>query len=186
MKSIFFSCIVLLGFVCELSAQEVMDGDYIIREEDVLSVSVRDEPEYTVKDRPVRMDGKIPVPMIGEIYVNGKTVKQLEAEITEKLKVFVREPIVQVFVEKTPSYRVTISGNVGRPGDYALTSPTTVLQVLNSAGGPTASAKVKKIIIVRTVNGRDMHFPFNYKEVLQGKNLRQNIQLQNRDLILVP
>jgi len=186
MKKVFFGCIILLGFACGLSAQEEIDSDYIIREEDVLSVTVRDEPEYTVRERSVRMDGKITLPMLGEIHASGKTTKQLESEITERLKYLVRDPIVQVFVDKVFSHRVTVAGKVGKPGQYALGSPTTVLEVLMSAGGPLDSAKVKNIKIVRNVNGKEVHFPFNYRNVLQGKNLNQNILLENRDLILVP
>lgn len=188
MKNIFFICMILFGFACGSSAQEDIDSDsdYVIREEDVISVNVRGEPENSVRDRSVRMDGKITLPMLGEIHASGKTTKQLEAEITERLKYLVRDPIVQVFVEKVYSHRVTVAGKVGRPGTYALGSPTTVLEVLMSAGGPLATAKIKKIKIVRKVNDVEVQFPFNYKEVLNGKKLNQNILLENRDWILVP
>ena len=187
MRNIFFISIILLGFACELSAQqEALDGDYVIREEDVISIIVRGESEYNVEARPVRMDGKITMPLLGDILVSGKTKGNLEAEITEMLRIYLIDPLVQIFLERTPSHKLTVAGNVGRPGDYALTSPTTVLQALMNAGGPTEKAKVKKILIVREVNGREMQFRFNYKEVLQGKNLRQNILLENRDYILVP
>ena len=188
MRKIFFICIILLGFTCELPAQqEAADGDYVIREEDVLSIIVRDEKEYDVNARPVRMDGKITMPLLGDIFVSGKTTKELEAEITERLKIHLKEPIiVQVFLESTPSHKVTVGGNVVQPGDYALTSPTTVLQVLNSAKGLTEKAKVKNIKIIRYINGRQVQFNFNYKEFLQAKNLQQNILLQNGDYILVP
>jgi len=186
MRNVFFSCVIILGFICGLTAQDSVDSDYVIREEDVISVVVREEPEYTERGIHVRMDGWITLPQISEIYVSGKTTKQLEAEIAERLRYFVRDPIVQVFVDKVFSHRVTVAGKVGRPGQYALGAPTNVLEVLMSAGGPLPTASVKKIKIVRNVNGRDVQYQFNYKDILQGKNLHQNIQLQNRDLILVP
>jgi len=191
MRNLFLGCIILLGFACGFAAQEDEESDYVIREDDVLSIIVRDEPEFTVQGRPVRMDGRITLPQLGEIHVSGKTTKQLESEITERLKYLVREPIVQVFVDKVVSYWVTVSGKVGRTGKYAIGapssgSPSTVLEVLATAGGPLPTASVKNIKIVRIVNGREVQFPFNYKDALQGKKLEQNIILENRDLILVP
>ena len=186
MRNVFFSCIILLVFTCGLPAQDEVDSDYVIREEDVISINVRNEDEYSVKERSVRMDGRITLPQLGEIYVGGKTTKQLEAEITERLKFLVRDPIVQVFVDRVFSHKVTIAGKVGRPGQYSLGAPTNVLEVLMSAGGPLPTASVKNIKIVRVVNGKEVQYPFNYKDALQGKNLQQNILLENRDLILVP
>jgi len=186
MRNIFFSFIILLVFACGLPAQGEADSDYVIREEDVISIEVRNEPEYTVSNRPVRMDGRITLPMLGEIYVGGKTTKQLEDEITERLKYLVREPIVQVFVDKVLSHKVTVAGKVGRPGQYSLGAPTNVLEVLMAAGGPLSTASVKNIKIVRHVDGKEVQYLFNYKDALQGKNLHQNILLENRDLILVP
>ena len=200
MRNTFLSCIILLGFICGISAQEPQDqqerqslrdqeetdSNYIISEEDVLSITVRNEPEYSVTGRSVRMDGRITLPMLGEMHVSGRTTKQLEADLTERLKYHVREPIVQVFVDKVFSHRVTVAGKINRPGLHAITSPSTVLEVITRAGGPTATAKVKKIKIVRYVDGKEVQFLFNYKDVIRGKNLHQNILLENRDLILIP
>ena len=190
-RNVFFSCIILLGLICGISAQEQtnqqeVDSNYIISEEDILSITVRGEQEYSVNSRAVRMDGMISLPNLGEMHVSGRTTKQLEADLTEKLKLHLREPIVQVFVDKVFSHRVTLAGKVNRPGLHAITSPTTVLEIITRAGGPTAEAKVKKIKIVRYVNGKEVQFLFNYKDVIRGKNLHQNILLENRDLILVP
>ena len=192
MRNLFFGCIILLGFICgSLPAQEEAESDYVIREDDVLTIDVRDESEYRVQGRPVRMDGRLTIPMLGEIHVAGKTTKQLESEITERLKYLVRDPIVQVFVDRVVSYWVTLNGKVSRPGRYSIGgpnsgSPSTVLEVLATAGGPLPTASVKNIKIVRIVNGREVQFPFNYKDALKGKKLEQNIILENRDLILVP
>ena len=191
MRNVFFSFIILFVFASGLPAQDEVDSDYVIREDDVISINVRNESEYTVKERSVRMDGRITLPQLGEIHVAGKTTKQLEAEITERLKYLVREPIVQVFVDKVVSYWVTLNGKVAKPGRWLIGSPnsgspSTVLEVLASAGGPLPTASVKKIKIVRIVNGKEVQFLFNYKDALQGKNLHQNIVLENRDLILVP
>jgi len=195
-RNIFFSCVILLGFICALPPRELSaqteDENYVIKEDDILSITVRDEPEYsTVQGRQVRMDGMISFPMLGDIHVSGKTVKQLEEDLTERLKFFVNEPIVQVYVDKVLSYYVSVNGNVAKMGRYAIGaptsgSPTTVLDVLAAAGGPTPTAKSKNIKIVRYLNGREIQYSFNYKDVINGKNMQQNITLQNRDIILVP
>jgi len=186
LRNIFFSCVILLGFICGLYAQEEVGSDYVIKEDDVISVIVRGEEEYTVKERLVRLDGRIALPMLGEINVSGKTPKQLENEIAEKLKTYVQDPIVQVFVDKVGSHWVTVAGQVGKMGRYTIGASTTVLEILVQAGGPLPTAKLKNIKIVRTINGREVQFPFNYKDAIRGRNLRQNIILENRDYILVP
>ena len=187
MRNIFFGFVILLIFAGGLSAQEEeVDSNYVIGEEDVLSIIVRNEAEFSVRDRSVRMDGRITMPMLGEIYVIGKTARQLEDDVAEKLKLFVVDPVVIVVIEKIYSHRVTIAGNVSKPGHYAIGTPSTVLDILVRAGGLTATAKVRDIKIVRTVNGRQVQFPFNYRDVIRGRNMHQNILLENRDYILVP
>ena len=192
MGRIFFNCIALLGFSCVLFAQDAIDRDivadsnYIIGEHDVISVSVWKEPDFSVQRRSVRPDGTISIPFIGDVYAIGKTAKHLQDEIAEKVSFFVTDPIVYVEVEEIFSLKVSVSGQVGRAGDYAIGSSTTVLDIINRAGGLTATAKSKNIRIVRTENGRSTQFLFNYKDVIKGKNLRQNIHLKNGDMILVP
>ena len=190
MRTIFFSFVILMIFVGVLFAQESVQGEvdsnYVIGEEDVLSVTVRGEQDFNMIGQSVRLDGKITVPMLGDIYAKGKTAKQLEEDIAEKLRFLVVDPVVIVVVDKIFSNKVTVAGNIAKPGQYALSTPTTVLEVLVRAGQPTERAKVKKIKIVRVINGKEIHFLFNYKDVILGKNMRQNILLENRDYILVP
>jgi len=188
----FFNCMFLLVFACGLLAQEAVERDnivgsnYIIGEKDVISVHVWKEDDFSVPRRSVRMDGTISIPFIGDVYATGKTAKQLQDEIAERVKDLVRDPIVYVEVEETYSFKVSISGQVGRVGEYAIGASTTVLDIINRAGGLTLAAKSKKIKIVRIENGRTMQFMFNYKNVITGKDLRQNIVLKNGDMILVP
>jgi polysaccharide export outer membrane protein len=193
MRKVFFSCIILLGFAGGLFAQATVDdnnitaadSNYVIGEEDVLSVDVWKEADLSVKGRAVRLDGMIGLPLIGEVYASGKTTKQLQDEIAEKLKDIIIDPIVLVEVERIFSHKVSISGKIGKAGLYAIGAPTTVLDIINRAGGPAATAKIKKIIIVRTEDGKTTRFLFNYKDVIQGKDLNQNIFVKNGDMILV-
>ena len=189
MKNVFWGCIILMSFVCGLFAQTVpdeVDSNYIIGEEDVISITVRNEPEFSVSQRSVRMDGRVTLPMLGEIHASGKTAKQLEGEIARRLELFLKSPIVIVVVDRVLSQRVTVAGQVATQGLYAIGSPTTVLEILVRAGGLTQFAREKQIRIVRIVDGREVQFPFNYRDVIRGRNMQQNILLQNRDYIMVP
>jgi len=186
MKNIFFVWVIFVGFTGGLFSQEVVDSNFVIGEEDVLSIDVWKESDLSVKERSVRSDGMITLPLLGEIQASGKTVKQLQDEIAEKLKDLIVNPNVTVEVVRIFSQKVSVNGQVSRPGQYALGAPVTVLDVLSRAGGPTADAKSTKIKILRMVNGREIYFTFNYKDALKGKNIRQNILLENGDRVLVP
>jgi polysaccharide export outer membrane protein len=166
----------------EASAKE----DYLIGLQDVLSILVWKEPELSVKEIVVRPDGKISLPLINEIQASGLTTRQLREQIAEKLRDFVASPNVSVTVAKSLSQSVSVMGRVGKPGAYLLGAPMTVLDVLARAGGLSEEAKPKEIKIVRTENGRTVQYSFNYKDVIKGKNLQQNITLKNGDIVLVP
>jgi polysaccharide export outer membrane protein len=160
--------------------------NFVIGLEDVLAINVWREPELSVKEIIVRPDGKISIPLIGDIQASGFTPKQLQERITEKLKEFVASPSVTVVVLKIASQSVSIVGQVAKPGVYYLGSPLTVLELLARAGGFREEANKKKISIVRKEGGRTLSFRFNYKDVSQGNNLQQNIILENGDVIIVP
>jgi polysaccharide export outer membrane protein len=130
----------------------------------------------------VRPDGKITMPLIGDVNANDITPKALTAVITDKLKEFINNPNVMVTVEQVRSKKFTITGEVNRPGSYPLLAATTVLDALTNAGGFRDFANKKKISIIR--GGERLRF--NYNEVIEGKNMEQNITLMNGDLIVVP
>jgi polysaccharide export outer membrane protein len=160
--------------------------DFVIGLEDILSVNVWREPDLSVKEVIVRPDGKISLPLIGDVQASGLTARQLQEKITERLKEFVAAPTVAVVVLKIASQSVSIVGQVAKPGVYYLGSPMTVLELLAKAGGLSEYANKKKIAIVRKEGDRTLHFRFNYKEVSKGENLQQNITLKNGDVVIVP
>jgi polysaccharide biosynthesis/export protein len=191
--------LVTLGIACISGAEPVLADqdikptaeasameDYQVGLQDVLSVLVWREPELSVKEVVVRSDGKISLPLINDIQASGLTTKQLREQISERLRDFVASPNVAVTVVKSLSRSVTVMGQVGKPGAYLLGAPMTVLDVLARAGGLTEMAKAKSIRIVRTEAGKTVQYPFNYKDVMKGKNLQQNITLKSGDIILVP
>jgi polysaccharide biosynthesis/export protein len=161
------------------------DPNYIIGAQDVLDISVWKEPEVS-RVVPVRPDGKISLPLLNDVQVAGLTPSQLAAQLTESLKKFVANPQVTVIVTTINSQRVYIMGEVSRPGAYPLLPGMTVLQALSSGGGFTQFANTKKIYLLRLENGKQGKYPFNYKEVIGGKNPEQNIPLKAGDTIVVP
>jgi len=161
------------------------DPNYVIGAQDVLDISVWKEPEVS-RTVPVRPDGKISLPLLNDVQAAGLTPSQLAAQLTESLKKFVSNPQVTVIVTTINSQRVYIMGEVLRAGAYPLLPGMTVLQALSSGGGFTQFANTKKIYLLRQENGKQVKLPFNYKEVIGGKNAEQNILLKAGDTIVVP
>jgi polysaccharide export outer membrane protein len=161
------------------------DPAYVIGPEDVLDINVWKEPDMT-RVVPVRPDGKISLPLINDVQAAGSTPQQLASAVTEKLRKFLTEPQVTVIVTAINSQRVYVVGEVIHAGAFSLIPGMTVLQVLANAGGFTTFADVKKIHVMRLVNGKHTELPFNYREVLKGDNPDQNIKLEPGDTVVVP
>jgi polysaccharide biosynthesis/export protein len=159
---------------------------YIIHPDDVLDVSVWNQPNLSFKSLPVRPDGKISLPLINDVQAAGLTAMQLGQSITQKLKSYVKDPLVTVVVTGVNSQRYYVLGEVGHAGVFPLLPGLTALQALSAAGGFSQFANTKKIYILRTVNGKQEKFPFNYKDVITGRNLQENIYLKPGDEIVVP
>jgi polysaccharide biosynthesis/export protein len=162
------------------------DEKFIIGNDDVLAISVWNEPNMT-KSVPVRSDGKISLPLVGEIQAAGRTPMQLELDITEKLKNFITAPQVNVIVQQVNSRKFNVLGEVGRPGSYALTTSTTVMDAIALAGGFRDFAKKSNVYVLRkSRDGSESKLKFNYKEFIKGKNFDQNVKLEPNDTVIVP
>jgi polysaccharide export outer membrane protein len=159
---------------------------FVIGNDDVLAVNVWKEPDIS-RSVPVRSDGKISLPLVGEVQAAGRTPLKLEQDIAFRLKSFIAEPEVTVIVQQINSQKFNILGQVSRPGSYPLTNSPTVLDAIAIAGGFRDFAKQKSIYVLRqNPDGSQTRIPFNYKEVVESKNPAQNIQLEPRDTIVVP
>jgi len=154
---------------------------YKVGAEDVLMVRVWREPELS-GPQVVRPDGKFSLPLIGEVEAAGLTPVEISAAIIKTLEKFIQRPEVLVSVQQVNSKRFYISGEVNRPGVFPLVVPTTIMQALTMAGGFRDFANTKKIVIMRGTE----RIPFNYKDVIKGKKLEQNILLESGDHIIVP
>jgi polysaccharide export outer membrane protein len=161
-------------------AAPVDPKSYVIGAQDVLGIRVWREPELSGSVS-VRPDGRITLPLVGDIDAAGFTPEALTARVTEALGKILNKPEVTISVLSVQSKRFFISGKVGRSGAVPLVVPTTILQALSSAG-LGEWAKKSKIIIMRGTQ----RIKFNYDEVIKGKKLEQNIFLQDGDHIFVP
>jgi polysaccharide export outer membrane protein len=161
------------------------DPNYVIGPQDVIDVNVWKEPDIS-RTVPVRPDGKISLPLLNDVQAAGMTPAQLGNQITASLKKYVTNPQVTVIVTAINSQRIYVLGEVTRPGAFPLLPGTTVLRGLSSAGGFTQFAKMKGIYVLRLENGKQVKYPFNYKDVVGGKHSEQDILLKAGDTIVVP
>ncbi|HXA49327.1 MAG TPA: polysaccharide biosynthesis/export family protein [Candidatus Acidoferrum sp.] len=159
----------------------VDDRAYILGPEDQISVFVYQGVEFTGQHM-IRPDGKITINLVGDVQASGLTPEDLAKSIREKIKAYVNDPDVTVSVLAVRSKKYLINGEVYKPGEYLLVVPTRVFQALVNAGGFKDFANQKRITVIHENNERDY---FNYKEVLAGKKLDQNIWVRPGDIIVV-
>ncbi len=162
-------------------AAPVDPGKYQIGPEDLLFIRVWREPDFTLPVA-VRPDGKITMPLIGDVRAAGESPLQLTAALKQLLTQYLNNPDVNVFVTEVRSKKFYIDGEMNRPGSFALVTPTSVLEALSRGGGFRDFANTRKIRVLR--GGEVLHF--NYKDVTKGKHLEQNIAVENGDHIIVP
>lgn len=160
---------------------------YLVQPGDVLTISVWNEEELQ-REVIVRPDGGITFPLIGDVEASGKSIRALRAEVTEGLSRFIPEAAVSVNLKQVVGNKINVLGQVKAPGEFVLTSGTDVLQALSMAGGVTAFANMSNIKILRRdkVTREQTVIPFNYKKILRGRGLEQNILLFSGDTIVVP
>jgi polysaccharide export outer membrane protein len=169
------------------STSKPHDGSFVIGNDDLLAINVWKEPDIS-RSVPVRPDGRISLPLVGELQATGRTPLQLEQEIASKLRNYIAEPEVAVIVQQINSAKFNILGEVAKPGSYSLVGETRVLDAIAAAGGFKDFAKQKSIYILRPNpgGGGENRIAFNYKDVIKGKNTEQNIKLEPRDTVIVP
>jgi polysaccharide biosynthesis/export protein len=195
MKRVLFTSLILILalFPYALLAQDkaaadnalLAEGDYILGPGDTLFVSVWKDPAMT-QTVPVRPDGKISFPLIGEIQAGGRSVAQVKAEMEEKISRYVPDPVLTVGVQEIRSMLIYVIGRVNSPGRFAINSNLSVLQALAMAGGCNPFADTKNIRVFRKAGNQTLIIDFNYNEVSAGKNLDQDIMLERGDVIVVP
>ncbi len=165
-----------------LQAQE----DYVIGPRDALSIHVWKEPELSLANVEVRLDGKISVPLINDVKAAGRTPLQLKDELTERLKEFVSVPVVTVVVMSVGSKVVYVLGEVAKEGAVGMYPDMRVLSAIALAGGLNPFAGKSRIKIIRAQGIAPAEFNFDYDRFVDGQDLAQNILLLPGDTIVVP
>ena len=159
------------------------DSDqYVIGPEDILLIYVWREESIT-KTVPVRIDGKISLPLVNDIQAAGLTPLQLKDALTEKLKGFVESPTITVTVMEANSFKVYLSGEVKQPGVLRIRSEITLVKLIIMAGGFTEWANQKKILIITTEKGVEKRMTVNYKKIIEGEE--PDIVIRRGDTVIV-
>ncbi len=189
--------IVLAGlFGCASISDEVLQelarphNEFLLGSEDVLEIVVWRNNDLS-REVIVRPDGKISMPLIGDVQASGLTAEQLAERIAEGLKEFKETPTVSVSVKQVNSYTLYVLGEVARPGKFQLKSYTTVLQAIALAGGFGQFAARNKIQVIRnSANGdgipHEIHIPVRYDDLLAGVGVPDNFILKSGDIVVVP
>lgn len=164
--------------------------EFLIGPEDVLVVTVWRNQELS-REVIVRPDGKISLPLVGDIVAAGLTAQALSKHVADALAEYMSTPTVSVQVKEINSYHVFVVGEVTKPGKYVLKSFATALQGISYAGGFTTFAARNNVHVLRMIkNGqgeaKQVMLPVPYLDIVQGKNLEANIILKAGDVIVVP
>ncbi len=179
--------IVILTSFCNANAQQTNrpGTSYKVLPGDVLQVSVWKEPDLQL-ELLVRPDGAISFPLAGEISTGNKSVTDLQVELTTRLAKYINGPVVTVSITEVLGNKIYVIGQVNSPGDFVVNPQVDVLQALSMAGGTTPFADLDNIRILRRSNSHQTALSFNYKDVIRGRDLSQNVMLKSGDVVVVP
>jgi polysaccharide biosynthesis/export protein len=159
----------------------VDSNSYKVGPADVLSIKVWNEDKFS-GPVVVHQDGKITLPLVGDLQAGDLTPNEIQKVIADALVKYLVKPLVTVTVQEVVSKKYYLDGQANHPGEYQLNVPTTILEAISKAGGLQDFANGKKIFILRGTN----RIAFNYKDVLHGKHMEQNIPLLPGDHIVIP
>jgi polysaccharide export outer membrane protein len=153
---------------------------------DILEITTWKEPDFSREKILVRIDGKISFPLLNDIQAEGRTPIQIKNDIEKRLQEYVSTPVVTVSVRNPASQKFYILGEIARTGEYSIVKNLTVIQAFALAGGFTEWASKKEIILFRTENGREKIIRINYKDIIKGKDFKNNLLIRANDTIIVP
>jgi polysaccharide export outer membrane protein len=184
---------IIIGLLLALAGAAVASGrtpedlppGYVIGADDVLSIVFWREKDMSAEVI-VRPDGRVTLPLINDIQAAGLTPAQLRDHIAEAARKYIEDPIPTVIVKEIRSRKVFITGQIEKSGSYAINNATTIVQLIAMAGGLREFAQSKNISVLRQQEGRQVIYRFSYQDVLDHKNLEQNIALQPGDTVVVP
>src|SRR2546422_3424848 len=160
-------------------------GDYRIGPEDVLDIAVWNNPALS-RTAPVRPDGKISLPLLNDVQAAGLTPMQLRDVIAKKLVEYMPNPEVSVIVREVNRFKVSVIGEVKKPGRFDFKSKATVLDAIALAGGFNDFAARSRIVILRQDGAGTKRIPINYNKIISTASEQDDFYLQPGDVIVVP
>jgi polysaccharide biosynthesis/export protein len=184
MKKFLMACVVILALAWATGAM-AQDPNYTVKPGDMLSISVWKEPDLQ-KETLVRPDGGFSFPLVGEVDAKGKTVADLTKTLSQRLTKYISDPVVTVSVQEIKGNKVYVIGQVNRPGEFIMNPSVDVMQALSMAGGTTPFAALGDIVVLRRTPAGKQSLPFRYNDVVKGRRMDQNIDLQAGDVVVVP
>ena len=184
MKKLLMACCVIMALAYATNAL-AQDPNYTVKPGDLLSISVWKEPDLQ-KETLVRPDGSFSFPLVGEVDAKGKTVADLNKTLLTRLTKFISDPVVSVSIQAIKGNKVYVLGQVNKPGEFIMNPSVDVMQALSMAGGTTPFASLGDIVILRRTPTGKQSLPFRYNDVVKGRRLDQNIDLQAGDVVVVP
>jgi len=159
---------------------------YRVGVSDVVRVTVWKDPSLST-DAAVRPDGKITVPLVGELDAAGRTADEIQAQLMRRISAYVKDAIVTVAVVEVNSYRFTVAGNVERPGMFTPRYYVTVSEALALAGGPNRFGETGEVVVIRPRGaGAPIRIPIDYDRILSGERPDADIVVRAGDTLLVP
>ena len=161
-------------------------NDYKIGAGDILEITIWKEPDLSRNEVLVRTDGKISFPLLNDVQAAGLSTLEMKRNMEFGLKEFISNPFVTITVRRPESQKIYILGEVRNTSEYPLTKNLTVLQAFALAGGFTEWASKKEIILMRKEGGKEKIYRINYKNIIKGKDISQNLKLKADDTIIVP
>jgi polysaccharide biosynthesis/export protein len=161
------------------------DLEYRLQPGDLVTISVWKEKDLETEAL-VRPDGGLSFPLVGDVDAAGRTVEDLRAILTQRLKPYIPDPVVTVAIKLIGGNHIYVVGRVNKPGDFPFTTPVDVMQALSMAGGTTPFAQLNDIVILRRQNGQERMLRFRYEDVIRGRSLAQNVVLESGDTVVVP
>lgn len=158
---------------------------FILGPNDVVNVSVyrNDDLKTSVKVGPT---GTVMLPLIGEINASGMDINTFQKTIESRLSKYLNNPIVTVNVDTVASMKFMVLGEVGRPGSFAISSQTSLIEALSKAGGNTTDAKLSNVVLIRRENGKTVVTLHDINKALKEGQLEHDTTLQHNDIVYVP
>jgi len=184
MKKLLLACCVIMALAWATNVM-AQDPNYTVKPGDLLSISVWKEPDLQ-KETLVRPDGSFSFPLVGEVDAKGKTVADLNRTLSTRLTKFISDPVVTVSIQEIKGNKIYVIGQVNKPGEFIMNPSVDVMQALSMAGGTTPFASLGDIVVLRRTTTGKQALPFRYNDVVKGRKMDQNIDLQAGDVVVVP